>query len=360
MDTIHYTTPLLQADASTGKPKFWQGFVVAEGGKAYTYTETRLGADGKLKRSERTLVEGKNVGKKNETSPLQQAVLEIQADEAKKRKKGYGDGGKVETLPVPMACHPIERVPTFRYPAYAQPKMDGVRCLFDGTKAWSRGLELFPEWVLDLFRFDTGGLVVDGELYVHGSSFQQIQSAVTKANALTPQVEYWIFDLVMPEPFDVRLATLEALLERDIPDAIKLVPTHRVVDAEWMRRYHDRFCEMGFEGTILREAESPYEHKRSRHIVKVKDFVDTEFPVVGWKTGKGKEADQIMFTCQAPNGLKFDVTPNESIETRRQWLPHAATFIGKQYTVKHQGYYDSGIPRFPKGKAFRAKFDLPR
>ena len=46
-------------------------------------------------------------------------------------------------------------------------------------------------------------------------------------------------------------------------------------------KYHDAFLADGYEGSILRLDLGPYENKRSKQLLKKKDFIDEEFKIVG-------------------------------------------------------------------------------
>src|SRR6478609_8755159 len=107
MNTIH-STPVLTDVTSTGKKKFWQGHVVEQDGTVFTYTE--FWQEGSARQqSALTAVEGKNKGRKNETSAQDQAIAEIDSDCNKKQKKGYTPEGQERTrvLPLPMLAHPF-------------------------------------------------------------------------------------------------------------------------------------------------------------------------------------------------------------------------------------------------------------
>jgi len=93
--------PPLQGEAKTGKVKQWQVRVQAtKEGHGLIITEYGY-EGGAIQRDEKVVEEGKNIGKKNETTPLQQAVLEARSVWNKKKASGYveaeaagGAGGK--------------------------------------------------------------------------------------------------------------------------------------------------------------------------------------------------------------------------------------------------------------------------
>lgn len=92
------------------------------------------------------------------------------------------------------------------YPCYVQPKLDGIRALYQAGRFQSRDEIPFPVGLLDhlaqplLGIFGTSHAPLDGELYVHGWPLQRINAAVTpvrnKPTEDTVKVEYHVFDVV--------------------------------------------------------------------------------------------------------------------------------------------------------------------
>ena len=80
----HVVGPLY-AIASTGKIKMWKGEVVEPSTINITYGYI----DGKKQSSSKDILHGKNIGKANETSPWEQAVLELDSKARKKIDEGY-------------------------------------------------------------------------------------------------------------------------------------------------------------------------------------------------------------------------------------------------------------------------------
>ena len=78
------TLPTLFSRTSTGAIQTWQ--MIVDDNKYYSITGQQ---DGKKIENEPTVCEGKNIGKKNETSPSEQAYSEAQAKWDKKSKTGY-------------------------------------------------------------------------------------------------------------------------------------------------------------------------------------------------------------------------------------------------------------------------------
>jgi hypothetical protein len=88
MSASSVTFPLLFGEASTGKMKQWAISVVEEeGGGVITVEHGYQG--GKLQHIQKVIREGKNLGKKNATTAMEQAVSEARAQWVKKKESGY-------------------------------------------------------------------------------------------------------------------------------------------------------------------------------------------------------------------------------------------------------------------------------
>ena len=141
--------------------------------------------------SEWTVCQAKNVGKKNETTPDQQALLEAQAIHRKKKETGSFESIldiDTELYFEPMLAqdwnkekHKIE------YPVISQPKLDGIRCIVKKDGMWSRnGKKIISaphiyNSLRPLFEKNPD-LIFDGELYADkfAHDFNAICSLVKK------------------------------------------------------------------------------------------------------------------------------------------------------------------------------------
>jgi DNA ligase-1 len=244
------------------------------------------------------------------------------------------------------------------FPVYVQPKLDGMRMLYDSVtrKAYSRsGLAIkgVESLLAELARQDWGGAILDGELYAHGVSFQQVMKLV---HADAPTVRYHVYDVVSPRPFAERAEMLEALFIPNRGSRVTRVHTKRVAAEAQLARAHDEAVAQGYEGIMVRDGSTPYQQgARSAGLLKLKSFDDTEFRVVGFRVSA---IGTVVWECETRDGQRFDVKPATSNENATEFLRNAPKYVGRWLTVKHQGWTDGGKPRFPVGKAFRAKQDL--
>lgn len=185
MEQINNTLYALNKDGSFQEWKvFAEGSnVIVQFGKVGGKTQTKI-----------TECSPKNVGRANETSAEQQAVLEAKSKWEKQVRLGYRESTEEledEEQFSPMLAHDaIKRSKDIIYPCYVQPKLDGLRCLvtFDeqGEPVFnSRGNKTYPiqgkiiEQIKEL-RKATGFDMFDGEVYLHGLSLQKIVSLAKK------------------------------------------------------------------------------------------------------------------------------------------------------------------------------------
>lgn len=325
-------------------------------------------------------IEPKNVGKANETTPAQQAVSELDSRVNGQIDKGYvrtlGEAAAPATnalgLEKPMLAQPLNKVnpDSVDYDnAFAQPKLDGHRCLNKGG-LYSRGgkpITTVPHILEELNDLGLGHLHTDGELYVHGRLLQDIGSLVKRVQSGTELVEYHIYDQISPAPYEERLAEITSIIGTG-SGRIKVVPTFRVVDMAMLDAFHREFLKDGYEGTILRHGTGGYESdKRSSSLIKLKDFDDTEFMVIGYKEGKPRTLGDgtilrvPVWLCANPEGLTeeaktFEVTAHgDMYEKDVQWTEREQK-VGKLLTVQHFGRSKIGVPLLPVAQ--RWKVDL--
>lgn len=385
IDEVIYETDTLQKDGTRNK-QFWKGQVVRlENGDIAHRTDSwslkKNGEESKHRISNPTVAETKNAGQANEREPREQAISEIESKADKKKDKRYWPVGeeKPDFRVMPMSAKKYGKIEggEFKpkrgpdkvdFPVYTQPKMDGVRMLFDGDVGWSRKLKTFGDHVNDLF----SGVVVPDELYLDGElmlppgsySFQETVSAVKREQDLSEKLKFYVFDIyasVAPDkPFSKRWDLLNGwyvgLKADDVigDEVIELVPTEKAQTHEEVLEAHGEYVQDGYEGTMVRAASGPYKDAttRSGDLLKLKGFTDEEFEIVGVREGKGKFSGMAVFICDSSNG-KFEVTPKGTEEKRARMFEDRDQIVGKDLTVRFQERSDDGIPRFPVGIAIR-------
>lgn len=365
--------PTLYKKTSTGAIQEWTISVTAN------IIYTKFGqVNGKIQHTEDVIHEGKNIGKKNETTASQQALLEAKAKWTKQKKKGYvenikdAEAGEVDSIiqggVAPMLAQSFAKHgDKITYPAYIQPKLDGVRCIAiikDGTcTLWTRTrkpITSVPHIIEELEeRFGEEDIILDGELYNHSfkDNFEHIIHLVRQE---TPDpnhklVEYHVYDMVHPEyTFSERANTLEELFGEEI-GYVLLVQTEFVFKEEDTQEYFKDFQYDGYEGAMLRNANGLYVNKRSYDLQKVKEFEDAEFDILDVEEGRGKLQGHVgSFICTTAKGNTFNVKLEGNLNYLKECFNKPSLWKGKKLTVRYQGLSGKNkVPRFPVGVAIR-------
>jgi ATP-dependent DNA ligase len=113
--------------------------------------------------------------------------------------------------------------------------------------------------------------------------------------------------------------------------------------------------EQGYEGQMVRLNEK-YENKRSKSLLKRKEFIDEEYTILGIEEGQGNKTGMIgSFIFENKDGKRFNSSPKFNWEVCKQMWDERDTLIGKQATVKYFNLTpgDSPVPRFPYVIAIR-------
>lgn len=375
--------PQLTASSSTGKTKIWSIKVIDRSGVGVIVTKHGY-EDGKMVENERLVTVGKNIGKSNETTPVEQAVKEAQSDWNKKKDAGYKDEEEDEdeemavfVSPLPMLALDFnKRGKDISFPCYAQRKLDGVRCLaIQGHGLYSRLGKKFPHLESIVSEIDglATGTILDGELYSDTLTFQEIVGLVKKETLLPKdlpkmeQIFLWVYDTIREGSYTDRKKWLNTLFEKKFKH-LRQLPTEECKDIEDVRRLHAKYVEEDYEGLILRNKAGPYKAGfRSKDLQKYKEFQDDEFEVIGFTEGDGIEKGCVIWTCETKSGVPFSVRPRGTHEERRELFKTAKSMVGKKLTVRFQEFTEEstsnsasashtaegGVPRFPVGIAFR-------
>lgn len=341
--------PILYKMDSTGKLRTWS-IVTSEA----TYSVSH-GALGGAQQATSVVCQGKNVGKANETTGEQQAISEAEGLWRKQRdRKGYTEHLPSSPPNLPMLAHPYAKHKhKVKFPAIVSVKIDGLRCIMsikDGVVSSTSRTGL-PYTGLDHITKELSELddiVLDGELYSSTLTFEEIQSVVRGGKTNDPrmsQIFYYVFDVINDEIYHQRVISLDMICCG--LSNVKAVPWFIVRSHEEIDAKHISFISGGFEGSMVRNITGLYQaNKRSTEILKNKSFDDSEFEIVGWKTGKGKFEQVPIFLLLGPGGT-FDATPEGDEMERSQLLENADNLIGKFATVRFFGYTSKNIPRFP-------------
>jgi ATP-dependent DNA ligase len=352
------------------------------------YTESGY-VDGKIKISEPTIVhEGKNLGKKNETTPYSQALSEANHKHIQNMRH--------RTLTVDLEMQTEKFIPLQKLELYDPKKITSFDNLyiepkFNGTHAAAilnadNEVELRStqnkEYEGEIIKrgiksYMHHRIILEGELWIKGWRLQDITSQAKNPLNHGRALQYVLFDCIMLDDMDADQYTRKKYLwdTFDRPEihelrtseglpAILIAPTIKVNSFEDINKIFKIYIDGGFEGAVIRDyslAYKPAINKARSKNMKLKNVMDDEFEVIGFTQGtKGKGHGQIMFICQTEAGQEFSVTPSENEVWRRTEYTRCATeegyfentYLGKMYTIEYRDVTADGIPSHAVGKVF--------
>jgi DNA ligase-1 len=398
--------PTLYDKTKTGKIKIWNVRVESLWNEvAVVISHGEKG--GKQTISSKDITQGKNIGKSNETTITQQAILEAGARWKKKVDAGMVDneskiGKKINYFPMlavtafspisPDVVNGTKKITTLPTIVLLQKKLNGVRCLAvkkrNVVKLYSRRGKEYTH-ITDVLtqhlnhKMMNGG-IWDGEIYVHGWSLERIAQAVkrdkskvwrkkvlyhvkkreweearwwVKTRNDTQRLEYHRYDCPsVTHKAHYRIATMALLPTSDL---IKQVQTVEV-NGDWdiLRFWHDKWVREGYEGLIIRDPNEAYLwNHRDKRLLKYKEFFDEEFEIIGYHEGTGSNKGCVTWECRGDDGfggyVHFGCKPRGTTEYRKRMFRLGRSYIGKMLTVRFQERSMDGVPLFPVGITIR-------
>lgn len=322
--------------------------------------------DGAITTSEWTVCTPKNVGRSNETTPEEQALLEFAAEYTLKRKKGYRDTvEEVDNVGFkPMLAQEfegnnkkaVEKIFAEGGRVMVQPKFDGMRCIATKNGLVSRNgnpIVAVPHIVRALAPLFTlyPDLILDGELYNHDlkADFPKLMSLVKK---LKPTAEdYKASEVIEYHVYDTPNRELISVIGLEHP--IRGTTTHSCRSLEEIDAEHTKNLEQGYEGSMIR-LPGAYEQKRSKLLLKYKPEMDGEWPIVSINEGVGNSSGMAGYAVlQLDAERTFRANIMGTREYRTELLRRADECVGNQATILYFHLSPDGVPRFPRMKAIR-------
>jgi DNA ligase 1 len=125
----------------------------------------------------------------------------------------------------------------------------------------------------------------DGELLIPGLTFQE-SSGKLRSGESTPDAVFHIFDWpnVGGHPLRKRLSLLTEM-SKSWPPCLKLVKHVPVQSVEHIQRMYEKALSLGYEGLVIKDADSLYERKRSSSWLKMKPNEMDEVEIIGFMEG---------------------------------------------------------------------------
>ena len=257
-----------------------------------------------------------------------------------------------------MLCTPMDEkvLKKFKFPAYAQLKMDGMRfnaivkdgkCEFRSRNG--KEIQLLGYLEQEFISIADGqNLVFDGELLVNDKGIildrQTGNGILNKAVKGTisideaRKVHATIWDVINYDTFKKgegkltyhsRFSTLENM---SLPNKIHLVESKVVASLEEAQAIFEEYLTQGQEGIILKDMTGIWQDKRVKTQIKFKAELDCDLRVVGVQPGTGKYEGMVgALLCESSDGvIKVDAGSGLSDEDRKR-----TDYIGKIVAVTY-------------------------
>lgn len=204
---------------------------------------------------------------------------------------------------------------------------------------------------------------LDGELYNHSISFEEIVSRVKRTKEAHPDyatIQFCIFDYKSSLPQTIRTDYLEKMEKvwyeaapTDMRYALKWVPTV-AAKREQLTKYLNNYLEAGYEGIIVRNPLAGYVETRPYTILKWKPAKKDWYEIAQVLEAVSEEGIPLgrvgSFICTDRYGNKFNVGPGMGItheEAKTLWKVREG-LVGKYAEIYYQNLTSKGVPRFGK------------
>lgn len=332
--------------------------------------------------SEWSHAEAKNVGRSNATTAIEQATAEIEAKYKKQLKTGYHknvkDVDQGTSYVEPMLAQPLHKLS--KQPNFAKEQW-GMQCKFNGNRCVATKDGLFTrkgekymsvphiENALNPLFKEYPNAVLDGELFNNDlrQQLNEISKLIRKTKnidasdlaASEKKVKFYIYDgynfkgksdvLDEEVPYSERKNWIDIVVI-PLSKYFVEVDTKIVKSNDHMNELFQSLLADQQEGGILRKMDAPYEHKRSKNLVKVKMTEDDEGLITKIIEGDGNAsglAAKATIVWDGPDGkTEFDATFMGTVETRQEILKNPKYWVGKTVTFLYEGLTGK-IPRKP-------------
>lgn len=261
-----------------------------------------------------------------------------------------------------MLVSPNKEIGRIQFPCFAQTKMDGMRGVIvkrDGrVVVFSRNgntmtkLDKHFEAVLS----SIDNIVLDGELTVVDSEGKLLDRKTgngilnktvveTVSDEEVARVRFTAWDLIDVCDFDKgvdrrtgveRLSRLRAIPANPL---FEVVQTFEIANLEEAQELFKEQLAKGEEGIILKNNDHPWEDKRSKQCVKMKEVIEMDLKITGFAEGTGK-ASGMTGAIQVENkdgSIKTSVGTGLDDATRKDIWARQEELIGTIITVKCNG-----------------------
>lgn len=237
----------------------------------------------------------------------------------------------------------IEDIGKLRYPLLVSKKIDGVRICVREGKALSRTGKLLPNLHLQEYVRNNYTSDIDGEVYIEGAPYNEIQSAVMGVEG----------------EYDFKIHNIDTYL-------------HRMYTPEQLEAFYKEAIKDGYEGVVIRDTLLTYKLGRStlkeQYMVKIVPYPRMEAEYIDVVEAISKDGDRKFeagkVVVRLPNGIVQECGFGKGLDKefkRWMWDNHwdlAEDRGGDKVVIEYREQYPTGKLRLPKFIGFRNDLDI--
>lgn len=269
----------------------------------------------------------------------------------------------IPTFDVQLAQKP-ERIDKMVYPAYIEPKFDGMRCLvvYDGETVQFLSRSGKEITTLDYMIPEVKTLlkrpgVLDTE--VMSATFLDTISSVRRKTSKDTNSKLFVFDYIPYNDFQQGKCDLtqkqRADMLMDIRSECYECLTNVVFSTKFVVHSKEEafakfaeFLEQGYEGAIVKNMNAPYQFKRNDAWIKLKKQLDDQdLEIIGYEVGTGKYDGKLGAFIVDFNGVAVKVGSGFSDEQREEFWEKRNEMIGWLIEVQGMEVTPDGSIRHP-------------
>jgi len=259
-----------------------------------------------------------------------------------------------------MLCYPFEekRLARWSPPYLVQPKLDGERCRAVRVSGTYLLLSSEENVIVSVPHINEAldkllsSHELDGELYVHGWSWEEIHSVVGRTKNLHPdftEVSYFIFDVVVGGP---QYSRSQVLPELNLKPPLFHVSTTPCWSLKDIMSDYDNLIEQGYEGIVVRHIDNEYVRRRSPMMMKFKPKKDDFYEIIDYKEEIDKNGNPKgrlgALVCRGADETLFSVGSGLTDKDRETLWNIKEALANKLCHVQYQHLTaGKGVPRFP-------------
>jgi DNA ligase-1 len=236
-------------------------------------------------------------------------------------------------------------------------KLDGIRTTCMNGQMISRNNKVFEGMSELINELNKIPYQLDGELLLRNDDNLSSDELFKKTSGYIRKkvehigVEFHIFDIIDEQlTYKERRYILESIEYNDI---LKKVPVLEYIDnpsSEDMNRLNTRAKEMQIEGFMLNKLDGMYVNKRSKELLKVKQFDTATLRVIGYEEGTGRNLGRLgAILVESEDGLVTSkVGSGFSDEDREEiWAKQDLSFVEIKYFELSEDTKGNRSLRFP-------------